>query len=295
MSVTPPSLASAPPPAYAEDFPDPSVIKIGATYWAYGTGSGNRNLSMMSSPDLATWSDPVDALPILPSWAAPGFTWAPGVIANATSYLMYYTARVAATGQQCISVASAHSPAGPFFDLNSTPMICQLASGGSIDPFPFVAPDGRRYLLWKSEENSLGAPSRIGVRELSADGLGVVGTGRLLLTATEPWQGGVVEGPTMGFIGGHYLLFYGANHWNTSDAAIGYAACETPIGPCVNRSMKGPWMASVAGRRGPSGPEVFADGNGGMHLALHGYSPLSEGRSLWTSRLRVVNGVPELW
>lgn len=262
--------------SYAGDFPDPSIVLVGSTYWAYATGSGGRNLSLMSSPDLATWTDPVDALPVLPSWAAPGFTWAPAILPVDSGYLLYYTARVAASGRQCISVAYAKTPDGPFLDISHAPMICQLQSGGSIDPSPFVAPDGTRYLLWKSEENALGSASRIGVQKLTPDGTGVVGRGVALLDANAPWQDGVVEGPAMGYIGGRYVLFYGANHWDTRNAGIGYALCDGPMGPCVNQSVSGPWIGSSPGVLGPSGPSVFTDKNGTNRLAFHAWRTTSQ-------------------
>src|SRR5437868_5490532 len=67
-------------PAYAGDFPDPFVLTVGTTYWAYSTGSAGRNLQVMSSTDLETWTAAADPLPVLPAWAQPGFTWAPGVL-----------------------------------------------------------------------------------------------------------------------------------------------------------------------------------------------------------------------
>ena len=76
LSVTP-AVASSSGPVYGGDFPDPSVLQVGGSYWAYSTGSAGRNLQVMSSPDLRTWTVPVDPLPVLPSWARPGFTWAP--------------------------------------------------------------------------------------------------------------------------------------------------------------------------------------------------------------------------
>src|SRR5450631_2301894 len=47
-------------PAYPGDFPDPFVLPVGGTYWAYATGSAGRNLQVMSSTDLRTWTQPTD-------------------------------------------------------------------------------------------------------------------------------------------------------------------------------------------------------------------------------------------
>lgn len=296
-AVMPVPAATVPPadrprgPAFSGDFPDPSIVVVGSTYWAFATGGNGRNLSMMSSADLASWTDPVEALPILPSWATAGSTWAPAVLPVKQGFLLYYAARVAATGRQCISAGFSRNIAGPFLDISTAPMICQVRSGGSIDPSPFVAPDGTRYLLWKSEDNAVGAPSRIGVQKLGSDGLSIVGQGVGLLTANAPWQDGVIEGPAMAFIGGRYVLLYGANHWDSASAGIGVALCDAPMGPCVNQSTSGAWLGTAPGRLGPSGPSVFTDRDGALRLAYHaGHG--SQARALWTLHLRETDGLP---
>ena len=111
-----PAVALSSTPAYAGDFPDPFVLAVAGTYWAYSTGSAGRNLQVMSSTDLHNWTTPTDPLPVLPSWAAVGSTWAPGVLRQGASFLMYYTVRDAALGRQCISVASSSNPGGPFLE-----------------------------------------------------------------------------------------------------------------------------------------------------------------------------------
>ena len=62
------------------------------------------------------------------SWATFGYNWAPTVALNqAGHFVMYYTARDAAAGTQCIGMATARSPAGPFTDANLGS--CRLRSG----------------------------------------------------------------------------------------------------------------------------------------------------------------------
>jgi beta-xylosidase len=285
-------------PALAADFPDPDVIRVGSTWWAYATGSSLVNLQARSSPDMATWSAPVDPLPTLPAWATQGFTWAPAVTATATGFVMYYSVRDANYGRQCLSVASSLVPSGPFVDSSAGPITCQTGVGGSIDPEPFTDSDGARYLLWKSEDNALGRASRIGVQRLAEDGLSVTGDRPRLLTATASWQAGVVEGPTMIAADGAYYLFYGANHWDTSGAGIGYALCASPMGPCRDESWPHPWLGSSPDAWGPSGPDVFTGPDGRAWIAYHAWSDKPEAgkpgshRQLWISPLTFVNGEP---
>ena len=293
----PPRLRPRPTrPAVDADLPDPDILHVGATWWAYATGSGFLHLQVLASPDLRSWTAPVDALPHLPAWASPGVAWGPAVVFMAGDFRLYYSARDAALGRECLSVAAAATPAGPFVDASATPLTCQSTSGGSIDPEPFLSSDGTPYLLWKSEDNALGSASRIGVQQLSPDGLSLVGPRPRLLTATGRWQSGVVEGPSMVAAGGRYYLFYGAGHWDASGAAIGYAVCAGPLGPCVDATASRPWLASSPGVWGPSGPDVFTGPDGRDAIAFHAWDGPPGGphsaRALWVMPLTFLNGVP---
>lgn len=291
------SLAPSTSPAYPGDFPDPSVTLVGTTYWAYSTGSGGRNLQVMSSHDLRAWSVPTDPLPVLPSWARPGFTWAPSVSVRGSTFIMYYTVRDAASGRQCISTATASGPAGPFTDTTSSALLCQLDHGGSIDPSFFVDAGGTSYLLWKSDDNAFGHVTNLWAQALGPDGRSLVGTRALLLRQSQAWQAPSIEGPSMVLAGGTYNLFYGAAAWDTAQAGIGYATCTSPLGPCVNQSRREPWMASHGAAVGPSGPDVFSAADGSTRLAYHAWTGgvgYANGgvRSLWIDHLTFPSGRP---
>lgn len=285
-------------PAYGGDFPDPSVLRVGGVYWAYSTGSGGRNLQVMTSADLRTWSAPADPLPTLPGWAAPGWTWAPAVVQRGAAFFMYYTVRHAATGLQCVSVATSAAPGGPFADASAGPLVCQTERSGSIDPDPYVDVLGTTYLLWKSDDNAANRPTSIWSQQLSGDGTSLVGPRALLLSADQPWQGGIVEGPSLVASGGVHYLFYGANAWDAPASGIGFARCVSPLGPCVNASVTGPWLPSRRAARGPAGPDLFTAG-GRVRIAYHawtggvGYD--SGGvRSLWIDSVTLFAGQPVL-
>jgi beta-xylosidase len=277
-------------PVYAGDFPDPSVLLIQGTYWAYATGSVGRNLQVMSSTDLHSWTTPVDPLPTLPRWASPGKTWAPGVLLHAGTFIMYYTVHDSSRGVQCISVATSTTPNGPFRDTSRAPLICQTKKGGSIDPNPYLDPStGKLYLLWKSDENSLGPGhlTRLWGQRLSADGLSL-GPGKpsLLLTESAPWQNPVIEGPAMIWHAGTYFLFYGANNFDTASSAIGYATASSPLAAFTNQSVSGPWLGTTGSAQGPQGPALFTDTTGATRMAFaawYGAVGYENGgvRSLW--------------
>jgi Glycosyl hydrolases family 43 len=269
-----------------EDFPDPDVIAVGSVYWAYATGSQGRNIQVLSTSDLAKGATPGDALPTLPSWAVAGMTWAPGVVELPSGFVMYYTVHDGSSGRQCVSVATSATPGGPFKDSSSAPFECQLADGGSIDPSPFVAPDGRLYLVWKSDDNGIGGTPKIWAQRLSPNGLSLLGSPSQLLTQDAPWQTPVIEGPAMMALDGRYFLFYGANLWNTVNSGVGYAVCSSPVGPCTDVSLGHAWLGTHGGIVGPAAPAPFWSVDGAPLFAYHA----------WTGPVTyTAGGVRSLW
>lgn len=274
------------------DFADPYVLRVGSTYYAYSTNAGGGTIQVIRSQDLRTWEWLGNALAWLPGWAAPNTTWAPSVVARPGGYVAYYTTRDAASGKQCISVATASRPDGPFVDTSSGPLICQLDLGGSIDPSPFVDVDGTLWLVWKSD-----GVDRIWSMPLRADGLAPGGWPTALLAPDQAWENGVIEGPSMTFAAGRYWLFYSGGSWNGAGYAESYATCAGPMGPCT-KPQPGPLLASHGTIAGPGGGEVFTDTAGGLWLAYHAYTVPAVGypnsRTLHLLRLSFAYGRPVL-
>jgi hypothetical protein len=204
---------------------------------------------------------------------------------------MYYTVHDPTLGKQCISVATSTDPGKPFMDSSWAPLICQTANGGSIDPNPYVDPVSHTlYLLWKSDDNSMGNPTHLWAQQLTSDGRGLAnGTSpSLLLTETwwSPWQPPAIEGPTMVRNGGRYYLFYGANNYDTSTSGIGYATSSSPLGPFTDRSVFGPWLSTRVNAKGAQGPSVFTDSSNVTRFAF----------AAWYGKVGYENqGVRSLW
>jgi beta-xylosidase len=275
---------------YPFDFPDPFVLRVGGTYFAYATNSAEGNIQIISSTDLSHWTAVGNALPRLPRWAAPNATWAPSVRQMGGTFVLYYSAVVAGPGggEQCISAATATRPQGPFTDSSTLPLECQSSLGGSIDPFSFVDASGVSYLVWKSNGGS-GQPATIWSQALNAAGTGLAGAGpSRLLGPTLPWEAGVVEAPDMVLEGGHYFLFFSGNNWNSSAYAVGMATCSGPLGPCA-LSTSQPILASDSGTAGPGGESVFADSSGQWWMAFDAWVPgavaYPNSRALYLRRL----------
>jgi hypothetical protein len=259
---------------YPFDFPDPFVLRVGSAYFAYGTNSTEGNIQIIESTNRSQWSAVGNALPNLPSWAKPGGTWAPSVLQVGGTFVLYYAAVVAGPsgGEECISMATATEPQGPFVDNSSSPLECQTALGGSIDPSAFVDADGTPYLEWKSNGGA-GQPATIWSEQLNAAGTGFVGVAPTqLLAAGQGWQGGIVEAPDLVLSGGRYFLFYSGNSWKSASYAIGVATCSGPLGPCTE-SLSQPILASGTALSGPGGESVFSDADGSLWIAFDAWEP----------------------
>jgi GH43 family beta-xylosidase len=279
---------------YTANFPDPSVIVDGDRYVAYATATGGAYLPVMTSTDLATWTarpsydpgppldaDPFfnDALPRPAAWSPsrPGAgrmgqeVWAPGAARIGDRYVVFYAARQRLDRDRfCISVATSTSALGPFVDTTTAPLVCDTDPNGSIDPQPFVDDDGTPYLLWKSEGVPGSAPTRIWARRLAPDGTSFAAGSRSveLLHTSQGWEGNVIENPAMVRHRGRLYLFYSGNEHRSARYAVGYAACDTPLGPCRKHGSN-PVLASRGDRLGPGGATPLVDLHGRLVIAYH--------------------------
>ncbi len=282
---------------YPFDFPDPDVLLVGGTYFAYATNSVAGNIQVIESTDLSHWNAVGDAVPNLPAWAAPNATWAPGVLQVGGTFVLYYAAVVAGPGggEECISAATAPQPQGPFTDNSSSPLECQASLGGSIDPSPFVDANGTLYLEWKSIGGG-GQPATIWSEQLNSAGTGFAGSAPTeLILADQTWEAGVVEAPDMVDSNGRYFLFYSGNNWNSAHYGVGLATCSGPLGPC-RKPLSQPILASSSNMAGPGGESVFTDASGSWWIAFDAWAPGAVGfphsRDLHLRRMDLSGATP---
>ncbi len=287
-------------PVIDRDFPDPDTLKVGDTYYLYGSNTGTEldftNIQAARSKDLVSWEPLPDALPSLPAWARQEFsgsTWAPEVTASAdgSTYLMYFVTRHDLQDVQCIGVATSASPEGPFSSSSPRPLVCQVDQGGSIDHSAFVDADGARYLLWKNDGNCCGAPTWIYLQPLAADGLSLQGAPARLIGADQGWEGGLVEAPTLWRQDGGYVLLYSANPTDLH-YAIGYARSVTLRGPY--RKPATPLLStSVDGAlSGPGGQDLVVAPDGSTWLLYHSWDQDQAYRALNLDALEFQRGEP---
>jgi hypothetical protein len=279
IAVPPPISASLAAPGLTvpsgENQSDPFLLRDQDRYYLYTSGVPGRlpiNVPVATATDFRGWSPVTDAMPVLPHWARPGFTWAPDVHRFGSATVLYFTAGVAGSGQQCVGIATATSPLGPF-TAEPTPFLCQTALGGTIDPRVFTDATGVNWMLYKSDQNIGGAatPTVMWSQRLSPDGVHLVGPPFRLMGPDEPWQGTIVEAPDMVQVGRTYWLVYSGNWFNQPDYAIGAARCAGPSGPCADISNR-PVLGSNAQGAGPGEASLYTDETGSWLL----YTPVME-------------------
>jgi hypothetical protein len=272
---------------YDQNFADPAIIEVDGTFYAYATTTGGASLPVMTSTDRQTWIAHGDALGSGPSWSPAievGWSvWAPSVVELPTGgFLAAFAAQTHTPGRRCIALATSSSPLGPFAVFGSAPFVCEPDPNGALDPFLIVDEHDVPWLTWKNEGVPVGHPSlasrRTGFwsRQLTDDGTAwrSGSSVHFLMETTEadrPWQGTVVENPSMTAWDNGYFLAYSANQYDSTGYATGWAVCATPGGPCTEPSVE-PLLVTDSDRVGPGGPAAFVD-EGVLHVAYHGWNP----------------------
>lgn len=276
-------------PVQPTNFPDPYVLSDGeGSYIAFATNGNAMNVQTALSDDLVTWRQGADALPTLPSWSMPGKVWAPEAVEwEDGTYRLYYTTALAGEDRQCLSVAVADEPAGPYEDTSTEPIVCEIDEGGSIDPTVFVDRAGTAWLYWKNDGNHIGIDSSIRAAPLSGDGLAVEGRPTVVLEQDQPWEGMLVEGPALWEHEGTYHLFYSGNGFWTDQYAVGHAVGDSPTGPFTKTPE--PVLTTNEVAAGP-GHNSLVEVEDQVWMVYHAWVPgavgdEAQGRQMWLSRV----------
>jgi len=295
--ITAPPARTFTNPVINANFPDPGVLRVGGTYYAFATNGGGRTVPEITSTDLVHWSASIEALPALPSWAKAGRTWAPYAAraADNVHYNLYYTAWSKTDGRQHVGVAQSATPGGPYTAVGSTPLVDQAALGGAIDPSVFTDSGGVRYLLWKNDGNAIGQPTNLYVQQLATDGLSLIGSPTALIHNDKSWEGAVTEAPELVKHDGKYYLFYSANNYANASYAIGYAVSASSIyGPYTKPG--GAWVQSTGGVVGPGGESFTIGPDGNLWMLYHSwennfaYRSMSVDQVTWDGDVPVLRG-----
>ena len=304
-----PSIVSA----IYDDFPDPALLHVNGTTYAYSTNSDRTHIQAAVSKDNTTFDfhKGDEILPFLAYWEWPYFggVWAPDVVqisADPEMYLMYYASGTKQSKGQyhCIGAAVSPSPLGPFVPINDLhPLICPeiQSTGGAIDPDGFLDPStGKRYIVYKVDGNALGRggscnngiePRRqtpLMLQEVDpSDGITMLGKPKQVLDRDQA-DGPLIEAPSLiRSEQGWYFLFYSSGCFTSPGYSVSYATSRDIWGPYVKSDR--PLLATGDGAGGlefsvvgPGGLDVVTGevgvGNGDL-VAFHGHiGPVNEGR-----------------
>jgi xylan 1,4-beta-xylosidase len=206
------------------DFADPSVIRVGDTFYAAGTSSEwAPYYPLYSSKDLVNWQPLGHVFERMPEWAAASY-WAPELFHHNGTFYVYYTARRKTDNVSVIGVATTDDPRKGFTDRG---IIVEWGKE-AIDGFPFLDDDGRLYLAWKAyglPDDKI--PTALLASQMTPDGLALRGKEFQLL------EGGY-EGEAIVKREGWYYLFY------SSRACCG-RNCDYQLEVARARNLRGPW------------------------------------------------------
>lgn len=249
---------------------DPTIFYDKGTYYLYGTGSSPylNGFVVYTSPDLKRWSGPKGvhggyALQKGDAFGDAKF-WAPQVFRYKEKYYMAYTAN------ENIAIAQSDHPLGPFKQSTIKPIEGKTRQ---IDPYVFIDDDGRKYLYYVKVADGA---NRIYVVELNDDLLTKKKeTERKCVEADHTWENtakdewSVTEGPSVIKHNNLYYLVYSANHFRSTDYAVGYAVSSHPLGPWKKYTGNPIIHQSTTGYNGTGHGDLFQTANKEWKYVFH--------------------------
>lgn len=232
------------------DYPDPSITKIGDDYWASATTSNwMPAYPLLKSKDMVNWTTEGYIFNKLPDWADYYF-WAPEITYEDGKVYVYYAAHRKG-GNLCLGIASAKKPGGKFKDHG--PMMCEEV--GSIDAFPIRDENGKLYLVWKEDANSVNKPTPIWAMQMSEDRKKLIGEKVELFRNKVAWEENLVEGVSILKQNGYYYAFYAA-------AGCCGVGCTYVVGVARSKNLLGPWEKDVKNPILKNSPQWICPGHG---------------------------------
>ncbi len=191
-------------PVIPGEIPDPTVIRVGDTYYAAGTSFDFApEYPIYESKDLVNWTQVGAIFREPPEWCRNDF-WAPELFYNNGVFYVYYTAKRRDNRVACIGVAATNDIRQGFTDHG---VIIEWGEE-AIDAYVFRDDDGKTYITWKAYGLTQGREIEILVSELSEDGLQLVGEPFTLTDHAQGWDGAGDEGQCLIKRNGYYYMLY---------------------------------------------------------------------------------------
>ncbi|MBD5224484.1 MAG: family 43 glycosylhydrolase [Bacteroidales bacterium] len=247
---------------------DPTVYAEDGKYYMAGTRGGSpAGFTMLESCDLKHWAYArTDSMVLINGNQTYGtqWFWAPQFFKEDDHYLLAYCAN------EHVAVARANN----LTDVYTQPTVCGFdESASNIDPFIFRDDDGKYYMY----HVRFGGGNFLWVAEFDPETCQIVpGTLQKCFTNTQAWEATnaypsspIMEGPTVVKIDDLYYLFYSANHYLSTDYAVGYATAPSPTGPWTKNPSNPIIHRNIVGEMGSGHGDVFFDADGNMRYVYH--------------------------
>ncbi|RZK81981.1 MAG: beta-xylosidase [Pedobacter sp.] len=204
-------------PALPGDNPDPSIIRVGKTYYATSTtNEWAPYFTIYKSENLKDWKLVNHVFPegfkdMKNQWGENNF-WASELAYDAKQNRIYayYTAHNRQVkgnpGLQCgiAWIDAGQIETGKFTD--SGPVIIE-DDCGAIDAFEFQD-NGKIYAFWKNDGNGCGKESWIWVQEINESRTKLLGEKRKMYSNSQPWETSLVEGACFFRMGDYVYSLY---------------------------------------------------------------------------------------
>ncbi|MBZ4191354.1 family 43 glycosylhydrolase [Niabella beijingensis] len=268
-------------PVIPGDFADPSVIRVGNTYYATGTSSEwAPHYPLFISGDLIHWKQSGYIFNKTPDWASSSF-WAPELLYRNGIYYVYYTARKKSDGISCIGVATSEDPEKGFTDRG---IVVEFGKE-AIDAF-VAEENGQWYITFKAYGLD-DRPIELLGYQLSDDGLKTVGAPFMLLRG-EKKKG--MEGQCIVRRNNYYYLFYSAGD------CCGLR-CSYHVNVARSKTLKGPYtpfegnpvLDAFDDWKCTGHGTIVTDKKGTDYFLFHAYNKITDvhtGRQGMLARLR---------
>ncbi|WP_316828525.1 family 43 glycosylhydrolase [Pedobacter miscanthi] len=204
-------------PALPGDNPDPSIIRVGKTYYATSTtNEWAPYFTIYKSTDLKNWKLINHVFPngfkdMKNQWGENNF-WASELVYDQKQNRIYayYTAHNRETkgnpGLQCGTawIDADQIETGKFTD--NGPVIIEDECG-AIDAFE-LQQNGKIYAFWKNDGNGCGKESWIWKQEINESRTKLLGQKSKVFTNSQPWETGLVEGACFFTLGEYVYSLY---------------------------------------------------------------------------------------
>lgn len=295
-------------PVYRESMPDPSVIRHGGWYYAYGTAgvqkANDRIFKVLRSRDLVEWEELGGAL--LPPSQKPHFNyWAPEVTEANGKFYLYYSMGEARHEKFDIRVAVSNRPEGPFKDV--TKLADCENNRFTIDAFPFQDSDGQWYLFYARNftKSQPGVhPGTALVVDRLEDMTRLAGECKVVVRARYDWtlyeanrrmdvydetfDWHTIEGPCVVKHDGKYYCFYSGSNYQTTRYGVDYVVADNPMGPYTGQGDHARVLSAIPGHVLGPGHHSIVTGpdNKTQYIIYHAWDPDMKVRWMCVDKLK---------